>query len=300
MRDILYDVFYRLDVSTASEDSVVYELFASKFNHISVSRMRTSSIMTKRNAADSKEDPCEYFNFVFPKAGAIHFDRGKKEGAIHTWQPSLFHSAETRRFSYSEDFVGVMLTMPCDILRERVRGIDDLCSRPDIANPMLIPVVAKFAGQLLMFDGGESEARLEDALLDLVCLMIETRGAAPSELPMRRALVDVTYERILTYMRGHFRDPNLTPAKVAEGHRMSLRTLHHIFHMHGSTFGQTLLEIRLTEAHHLLSMLVERDKRPAIGEIAYRCGFVNQAHFSARFREHFGVTPRSVVAAGSS
>jgi transcriptional regulator GlxA family with amidase domain len=46
--------------------------------------------------------------------------------------------------------------------------------------------------------------------------------------------------------------------------------------------------VRVRAARDLL-----RAESRSITEISYRCGFADAAHFSRRFRSHFGLSPRS-------
>ena len=102
----------------------------------------------------------------------------------------------------------------------------------------------------------------------------------------------MTFDRLHRYLGRHFGDPELSPATVAQANRISVRYLHKVFQARGTTFGHTLIETRLDEARRLLT---SDERRLSIGEIAYRCGFVNQAHFSARYRTRFQQTPRQTV-----
>ncbi|TNC94908.1 MAG: AraC family transcriptional regulator [Stygiobacter sp.] len=185
--------------------------------------------------------------------------------------------------------------MPCDILRARVRGIDDCTGRTDFANPLLVPVVRTLAAQFLKFDIRETSEVLERTLIDLVALMVETPHAVPMDLPLHKSLATITHERIVDFISDNFADPELSPKTVASVLKISTRYLHKLFHAHGISFEQTLMKIRLAEAHRLLASPVVAGKKPSICEIAFACGFSSQAHFSTRFRNHFGTTPRSVV-----
>jgi transcriptional regulator GlxA family with amidase domain len=56
------------------------------------------------------------------------------------------------------------------------------------------------------------------------------------------------------------------------------------------------MEMRLQEAHRLLVDTARHFRgRINIGQIAFACGFNNQADFSARYRERFVTAPRNCV-----
>jgi AraC family transcriptional regulator, positive regulator of tynA and feaB len=57
----------------------------------------------------------------------------------------------------------------------------------------------------------------------------------------------------------------------------------------GTSFGATLMELRLNRARELLDD--RRLVRVGIAEIAWRCGFREPSHFARRFRARYGAAP---------
>lgn len=76
---------------------------------------------------------------------------------------------------------------------------------------------------------------------------------------------------------------------MAEAVGISKRHLHALFANAGTTFGATLLDIRLRRAKEILSD--PRFRLYQIGEIAWQCGLADASHFARLFKRRFGVTP---------
>ena len=91
-------------------------------------------------------------------------------------------------------------------------------------------------------------------------------------------------------------DPELTPGRIAELHRISKRYLHALLATSSTTFGRELLHARLDRAKTLLRD--ERFRFTAVNEIALICGFTDPAHFAKRFREAVGRSPSDFRAEG--
>jgi AraC-like DNA-binding protein len=144
---------------------------------------------------------------------------------------------------------------------------------------------------VLKLQPSEHSARIEDCIIDLLCLMIECRDQRDNGALIRETLGACLFNQVNAYIRRNFADHSLTPERAAADHRISVRYLHKIFHFHGTTFGQVLQEERLRQAHLLI---IGGHHRGAInlGEVAYRCGFGSQSHFSVRYKERFGISPR--------
>ena len=95
--------------------------------------------------------------------------------------------------------------------------------------------------------------------------------------------------RLKREIEARFHEPDLHPATLAQSMCISKRHLHALFARAGTTYGATLLEIRLTKAAAFLT-----DTRYCgytIGDVAYECGFADPSHFARRFRTRFGAAP---------
>ncbi|MFN3230719.1 MAG: helix-turn-helix domain-containing protein [Alphaproteobacteria bacterium] len=85
-------------------------------------------------------------------------------------------------------------------------------------------------------------------------------------------------------------DPDLTPAKVAESHGVSLRYMQKLFTATGNTFSNYVRTRRLERCRaDLVSPL---HAQLSISEICFRWGFNGSAHFSRTFRNQYGMSPR--------
>lgn len=110
-----------------------------------------------------------------------------------------------------------------------------------------------------------------------------TRGLAD-------AVHDSTAERVQAYVRGHLRDPALSPAEIAAANGISLRTLYKVYEELGTGLEASILEQRLRGARTDLAAPGRRHH--TIAAVARSWGFANPSAFAQRFRRAFGITPR--------
>lgn len=89
--------------------------------------------------------------------------------------------------------------------------------------------------------------------------------------------------RAVEWMEQH---PEARPDEVARAQGISRRGLDGLFAETGLTISAILWETRLSLARALLA-----DSKLRVLDVAMRCGFQTEAHFSRRFRARFGVTP---------
>ncbi|WP_080686123.1 helix-turn-helix domain-containing protein [Rhizobium leguminosarum] len=286
-------VYYDLDIVPLSADKIRGELYEVQFPSVGLSHFKADAQKVVRHKSAAQRDKSENFVFLFPTRQRMAFEQNGRAGVVLPGSVFLLNSAEGYMIDVPDQSENVTLKISCAALRSRVNNIDDICGTRNFANPFLVPVVAQMGAQLLKFDGGGDSMKLEQTLTDLVCLMMETRSEGDLMMSGRQSLIAVMYDRLMSYTRAHFRDPNLSPNSVAGAHRISAGYLHRVFHRHGTTFGDVLMEMRLTEACRMLQQARVVNHPIKLGEIGYRCGFVSQAHFSSRFRQRFGVSPRN-------
>lgn len=119
--------------------------------------------------------------------------------------------------------------------------------------------------------------------------LVRTLLASAYDLGYARGLMaEVLLPRIRGYVRGHLGDPELTPARIARAHDISVRRLFQLCAEAGFSLEQWIIEERLAAAHAELL----RDRDAPVAAVARRWGFVNHAHFSRRFRAAYGLSPR--------
>lgn len=95
--------------------------------------------------------------------------------------------------------------------------------------------------------------------------------------------------RIYAYLEENFMDSDLTPEKVANANKISIRYLHSLFSQSGTTVLKWVWERRLRAARN--DLLDPSQVQARISEIAFRRGFNDSAHFSRSFRNRFGISP---------
>ncbi|MFD3654593.1 helix-turn-helix domain-containing protein [Streptomyces sp. NPDC058620] len=96
--------------------------------------------------------------------------------------------------------------------------------------------------------------------------------------------------RIMEYIRAHLAEHDLSAARIARAHHISVRYLYKILAGSGITLGDWLRVHRLEECRKELAR--SRNRSVTIAAIAQRWGFSNASHFSRVFKEQYGVSPR--------
>jgi AraC family transcriptional regulator, positive regulator of tynA and feaB len=85
-------------------------------------------------------------------------------------------------------------------------------------------------------------------------------------------------------------NPDLTPDQVAISLGCSRASLYRVFLRHGESVAAVIWATRLDRAWRMLTS--SRHLGLLVSEIAFRCGFVDQATFNRMFKRRYGRTPR--------
>ena len=136
----------------------------------------------------------------------------------------------------------------------------------------------------------QSERTVSETIHQLLSYsLLELLGDEPST-PAGEAL----HLRARAYIVQKLRDPGLNVARIAEALHCSKRYLHFVFANKGNTIDELIWKLRLEGCRNDL-------KNPALTgrsltEIAFSWGFNSYPHFSRKFRNEFGASPRSIHA----
>lgn len=124
--------------------------------------------------------------------------------------------------------------------------------------------------------------RLAERAWSLIAALVQAYGGAPlhsrAHVVLAKAFVDT-----------NLGEESLSQDMVARAVGVSARHLNRSFAAAGETVAEYIMRRRLEVAAAQL-----RDPRSVavpIGELAHRCGFVSQSHFTRLFKRRFGVTP---------
>lgn len=129
--------------------------------------------------------------------------------------------------------------------------------------------------------------RMASIGVDLIVANIAERLARVTPGPLHGTVV---VQRAKAYVEDHLADLTLDPPQLAAAVGVSLRRLQELFHERGQHISDWIWRRRLEVAAKRLC-----DPSCAhlpIGTLAYGSGFASQAHFSKRFKDRFGMTPR--------
>lgn len=178
-----------------------------------------------------------------------------------------------------------VLGIPSDTIRSAVVHLE---SSPLYG--LVLTHVLEVSRELDLVPAGPGTSMLGASVTELIRALIIT--AASNQGVQETAAADTLALRLTLYLQKHFTDHELTPARIAHHHHISVRQLYSVWAKDNElSLAQWLMNERLEAARRLLAKPGSQSQ--TIASIAMRCGFTDTTHFARRFRGAYGLSPRS-------
>lgn len=287
-RRYMGEVFFKLDIET-NADAIVGSLAKSPFGQMHFSSLKAGLQRVKRSKRLALDDNVESFCFIFPTAGSFTCRQRREERKAKAGDMCIVNSAEAHEVDITAESEMVCLTIPCDLVRPRIRGIDDLCVKGSVNDPVWASTMRHMVSQALCRRPETDAMQVQNLCVDMIDMMIIRDDGTSGGSRYSDAIAVNVLRRLRGVIQQRFHESDFDLAAAAGLCMVSTRQLQAVLQKQGSTFRRELLEARLSAAAR---MLRSRDcLLHQIGAVAEACGFTSQAHFAYRYRERFGHAP---------
>lgn len=207
---------------------------------------------------------------------------------------SFYDTSRPYSLLFNQNFRNLIMMFPKDRLQFPSPLTDTLTAvslreEHDLAKA-IAPFIAHSSPQLSQLPA-LARTKLAHTSLELINTMlsaildVESTPRNPHEMLL---------QKIFGYINQHLGSADLTPGSIAAAHYISLRHLHTLFASIDTTVSTFIRKRRLEHARADLSdpAMINR----TVAAIANRWGFVEAAHFSRVFKQHYGLSPSDIRA----
>jgi AraC-like DNA-binding protein len=196
--------------------------------------------------------------------------------------PSSFGGATgggSRAFLVAHDQLG----LPVDVVRKATPRL-----RASPLHDLLLRHLQWMCASAPELSTDPGAAALGTATVELVRALIVSAagGGAPSAAVPEETLAS----RVRAFVEQHLTEPDLTPEAIAATHSVSVRQLYKACAQAGLSLEQWIIGQRLEAAR--ADLVSATGLRRSISATARACGFASPTHFTRRFRQAYGLTPR--------
>jgi AraC-like DNA-binding protein len=298
--DFIDEKFGLSSVNVGDEATFAGNIRCSSLGFLTLAQIKATHELGERSRAQVAKAQNEHFVIVLLRSGRLKITQAGRECVLSPNMFTLFDCNGPYTFHHVEPTEVLDVIVPARAMRARLKEPESYVAQPRSADRGLGRVMAD------MFQSLAREAPLipEKAADDCARRVADMMGvvfdsAGNDGLPIGESAVrSAIYRRCAAFIENNLDDPGLDPAMIAAAGGISVRYLHKIFHGSGESVGDHVRRLRLARSYDDLIDL--RKRHVKIKEIAFRCGFKNQTHFSDAFKDFHGISPSAVRRAASA
>lgn len=249
----------------------------------SVSRVVADGTSLRRDLRAGGDEPGMLF--VLHRRGRA---RVTQLGRVSEQEPGdsvLYVSDDAYTLDFEAAFEELVLHLPLAVLDTPERRVRQLASRT-LPRSVHALALGGYAEQLLQAGsaGAEAQPLLQTVayLADRALAVIDRRHVPQPD--------DVLRTRIHAYVRARYRNPDLTPERLAEVFGISRRKLYLLFEHEAHSPAAMIRALRV---RHAMDLLLEQPAATQ-GAIAFEVGFRDPATFARAFARELGLSPSAV------
>lgn len=267
------------------------ELRIGQFGPIKLARLTLENCSVERKRNHIVRNSPRLYNFLLQAEGSSTFHHCGKEARLETGDFVLCDTGLPHYWHTDTSSVTVMVRVPGDILRTFLPTPEQYCGRHLGRATGLTGAVATMVRELSEGAAGDILPVYEDRVARYLLEMISMSYAMAME-PEQDASAIAWQRRkdVIEFIEDSLRDPDLSPATISEGLRVSPRYLRTVFAAGGEKMSAYILRRRLEECAR--QMCTPAWKAHTLTEIAFSWGFNSAAHFTRTFHEKYGMAPR--------
>lgn len=241
-----------------------------------------------------RADP-EHYGLIFALRGGLGVRQVRREAALGAGDFAVLDSSRPSRIHIAAS--GGTATLVCTYVPRALLPLpadrtDRLLGRPLPGGRGIGRLLTQFLTGLTTDAGAYRSAdvaRLSGIALDLLTATF-AHHLGDDQLVPAESLGRTQLLRVQTFAQRHLREPQLTPARIAAAHHISVSHLHRLFQRDGTTVAAWIRGQRLERARRDLTDPALRAE--PVHRIAARWGFNDHATFTRAFCAAYGVPPR--------
>jgi len=289
-QEIISELFVRLDCWSSDADVFDGNVEASMLGDIGCNRVATKPVnvcRTRRHIARAHGD---FLHVAFVTDGSDGIAQDGRETLLESGDFAFYDT--TRPFEVRSNTVAMTIfQVPRDLVCARVGAVEMFTATKFTSRRPLDQLAFQFwNGVSHAFDQAAEpvRVRLHDQALDLLAMAIAERQ---EDLPVSSSTHrSVMLYRLKAHIQSRLRDSRLSLSQVAAEFGVSARYINDLLGDEQLPFTRYVLSQRLERCRQDLSNRALTQRQ--IGQIAFSWGFNDLSHFTRRFKERYGLSPR--------
>lgn len=260
---------------------------------VSITHLTSRSIMSyRRERRHIRKNRAGFKVIWIIRSGSVKFIRNRGSCEIRSGQAGIVDSDTPFKAQHAPDgelpYEAFQIVIPPDLFFRHLSEAE-LFAEPFHLDGVHGKIVLDLLAMII--ERGDAMGRgtahsLSIALLDALA---DHLRAGQFEMPQRRKISEQRLAEVESFIAMHLTDPDISYEKVAASCGISARYLSYLLKASDTTFSELLWKNRLPKAREWLQ---SGTCKFSIHEIAFMSGFKSASHFSRKFKETYGCSPR--------
>ena len=276
--DACSDAFVPLRVTSTSNHFAATLSQRRLSRDVSLTRVTSGPSTVTRNRQTIAISPRESILISLHRGGIGTVTQHDRRAQLGAGSAALYDASTPYELTFPTTMSEVVLQVPRPTLAVTGNAFRDLTARPLAPGPELnmLHAIASAAS----FEHAHALDFEEDALTDALIELVRAALTATSAAPIG---ADAVVLSMRSYITDYFRDPSLTPERVAAAHHISLRHAQTLFSRTGDSIAAFIRTTRLDDARRAIQA------GTAVGTAAQRCGYTDTDSFRRAFKNQYGI-----------
>lgn len=281
----------RVDFTPADRHGFAAKLSMGRLGPVQFVRMTANRSNIERTRDHIRPGAPRLYSYLLQVRGDSVLDHWGHKAQLSQGDFVLCDSAVPHSFTIGDNSTVIMLRVDAQTMREHLPTPEHYCGRR-LENEAgltgaMSAMIEKLNTQLELGFSSAYDSRFARHLLEMLSM---TYAIGFEQAEGVSAIVRGWQTDVVRYIEEHLRDPDLSPARVAAGLRISPRYLRTLSARSGEKVSAYIMRRRLEEC-------AKQIRNPTwlghtLTEIAFAWGFNSAPYFTRAFHDHFGVTPR--------
>jgi len=290
-RELICDVFVRLDCTSPSRRSFSGSIYNQVFSKMQISSMRADRMRVERSRRQIAKSCEDYFLIAIQGYGSSVGSQDGRQVHLNPGDLALFDSTRPYQVYFEPGFRHDVLRIPRRVFHRRVGGLDTLTSTLISGRHGAGKLASRFLRALPKELGSLHEntaMQLSNTCLDILSLALGDLSARAKV--QQTTTLSMWLIKIKNFIEEELHDPELSPSTIANAFGISTRYLNIIFENEKNSTGKYIWERRMEKCY--LDLAADAHAGRSISDIAFGWGYNDMSHFSRSFRARYGMSPR--------
>lgn len=290
LREVIGREYANVEITPPTHGRLFSEMIIYPWKHLRLSTVRSHEITIVGLPHEPHMIRQYVYLAVVHLAGEYHLQQNAREVFLKPGDMALYDATLPHRIDCSRNFSKLIVSIPRGLLRDRIAGLEHCTALRIPGNSGIGSVTSRFIQSIVKqihHLNAHQFCKLSEYALDFLTLALASVRPANCAVNGNRP---ITVNRIKNFVDQHLSDAALNTAMIERGVGMSARHINALFSDEGISLMRYVWRRRLENCRTDLLDPMHTGHR--LTDIALRWGFKDSSHFSRRFKEEYGCSPR--------